>query len=927
MYQDNCGGAITVVKTGSPTGTNCAWTVTYTYSIKDKCGNEVTPKPTVTYSGGDLTAPTLIVAGSFPVGAIEINGCIGSAPVGPTTAAIAALYQDNCGGTITVVKSGTPTGTNCAWSVTYTYTITDACGNAVTPAPTVTYSGGDVSAPVISNVIPTQTLNTGAGVNCGVPMPNYTGLVVATDCGTFTLTQLAPNAPGTMVFGFNGFRDIVIEARDACNNVSTTTFRVLLKDLTPPTAICKPFTVVLNAAGNGSIVVANVNNGSFDNCTPTAQLVYSLSQTNFNCSNVGPNSVILSVTDLCGNVGTCTATVTVVDITPPVISCFGDTTISKNANCTYTLPDLTFRVNKTDACGILSVTQSIPVGTIFAASIISMPITLTVTDVNNNVSTCTFTITFVDVTPPVISGCPANITVFTGLGNTACSQTATWIPPTATDACIHLATQTQPITGNFAPGATFPVGVTTVTYTATDVAGNTSTCSFTVTVIDNTKPLIANCPANVSVNTGAGRTTCDQTATWIEPTATDNCPGTLVRTRSHAPGTVFPVGVTTVTYTFADAAGNVSLPCTFTVTVIDNTVPIITCPGNIVNPPINTAGCLATVVTANPTFSDNCAVTKLTWALTGATTGTSPTTGINFLGTRTFNFGVTTVTYTVTDASGNTATCSYTVTVIRPLTSAISGTSTVLQNNTGTSNILFTTSGGTAPYTIVYTAPAGGFPSAGTQTIITTSPGNSSTIGGNPNALVTTVPQSSAIAGVYTYTLVSVTDFYGCVVTPNTTATVTVVTTNYPAPDLTPSFSLGSPIVAPATTKFAFININNISPNVTTGAVYFEVYAPSNFNLIIGETTTSIGGTSVNNNDFDIVNYPGLGYSISSKPGVIVPAGTNLKIGYNVDAAGSNLNSGDMVVILANGTGGVVTVVGDNNSSNNKGSKKYTISN
>ena len=37
------------------------------------------------------------------------------------------------------------------------------------------------------------------------------------------------------------------------------------------------------------------------------------------------------------------------------------------------------------------------------------------------------------------------------------------------------------------------------------------------------------------------------------------------------------------------------------------------------------------------------------------------------------------------------------------------------------------------------------------------------------------------------------------------------------------------------------------------GAVYFEVYAPSNFNLIIGETTTSIGGTSVNNNDFDIV--------------------------------------------------------------------------
>ena len=932
LYADNCGGAITVVKTSSATGNNCAWSVTYTYSIKDKCGNEVLPRPTITYSGGDKTAPTLIIPGSFPVGAIEINGCIGSAPVGPTTNAIAALYQDNCGGTITVLKSGTPTGTNCTWSVTYTYTITDACNNAVTPSPTVTYSGGDVSAPVFTNIIPTQTINTGAGANCSGIMPDYTPLANVTDCGTFTLEQLAPNAPGTMVFGFNGSRNVVIKATDACGNISTTTFVVLLKDLTPPVALCKPYTVILNAAGNGSIVLANINNGSYDNCTPTSQLVFGISQTTFTCANVGTNSVILTVTDLCFNVSTCTALVTVIDNTAPVISCFGDTTINKDANCTYTMPDLTFRVNKADACGFNanSVTQSIPVGSIFGASVTSMPVTLTVTDKNGNSSTCTFTMNFVDVTPPVIAGCPTNITVNTGFGNALCSQTATWTPPTATDACI-ICCSTQPITGNYAPGATFPVGVTTVTYTATDVSGNTSTCSFTVTVIDNTKPLIANCPSNLTVNTGVGRTTCNQIATWIEPTATDNCTaaGSLIRTRSHVPGSVFPVGVTTVTYTFTDVAGNVSLPCIFTVTVIDNTVPIITCPGNIVNPPINTAGCLATVVTANPTFSDNCQVTKLTWAITGAgitPAATSPTTGINFLGTRTFNFGVTTVTYTATDASGNTATCSYTVSVTRPLSSVISGTSTVLQNNTGTSNILFTTKGGTAPYTIVYTAPAGGFPSAGTQTIITTGT-NSSTVGGDPNWLVTTVPQSSAIAGVYTYTLVSVTDFYGCVVTPNTTATVTVVTTNYPAPDLTPSFSLGSPIVPPTTTKFAFININNISPNVTTGAVYFEVYAPSNFNLTIGETTTLISGITVNNNDFDIVNYPGLGYAISSKPGVIVPAGTNLKIGYNVDAAGSNLNSGDMIVILANGTGGVVTVVGDNNSSNNKGSKKYTISN
>ena len=559
-----------------------------------------------------------------------------------------------------------------------------------------------------------------------------------------------------------------------------------------------------------------------------------------------------------------------------------------------------------------------------------MPITLTVTDVNGNSSTCMFTINFVDVTPPVISGCPSNITMFTGLGRTTCNQVATWIPPTATDACLHLATQTQPITGNFAPGATFPVGVTTVTYTATDLAGNTSTCSFTVTVVDNTAPVIAGCPANISVNTGAGRTTCDQTATWTEPTATDNCTAaaSLVTFRSHAPGSVFPVGVTNVKYAFRDAAGNTSDTCRFSVTVTDNTVPVfVSCPSNIVNPPINTAGCVASVVTPNPTFTDNCGVTKLTWALTGATTGVSPTTGINYVGTKVFNFGVTTVTYTATDAAGNTATCTYTVTVTRPLTASIAGTSTVLQNANTTSTIGFTSRFGTAPYTIVYTTTAGGFPSAGTHTIITTN-ANSSTIGGDNNWLLTTVPQSNATPGVYTYTLVSVTDFYGCVVTPNTTAVVTVINTDYPAPDLTPSIaSMGSLFVQPASSSLGYIDLYNVAPNPTTGAISLEVYNPANFNLVIGATTTGIGSNVVNNNDFNIVAYPGIGYLITSKPGVVINADAGLKIGFQLIATGNNQTKGKLGIVLVNKTGGIVTVVGDNNNSNNNGAETYSIIN
>ena len=64
------------------------------------------------------------------------------------------------------------------------------------------------------------------------------------------------------------------------------------------------------------------------------------------------------------------------------------------------------------------------------------------------------------------------------------------------------------------------MGTTVVTYTATDAAGNTSTCSFNVTVEDNTNPVIAGCPSNITVNANAS---CQATVNWTVPTVSDNC--------------------------------------------------------------------------------------------------------------------------------------------------------------------------------------------------------------------------------------------------------------------------------------------------------------------------------------------------------------------------------------------------------------------
>ena len=142
-------------------------------------------------------------------------------------------------------------------------------------------------------------------------------------------------------------------------------------------------------------------------------------------------------------------------------------------------------------------------------------------------------------------------------------------------------------------------------------------------------------------------------------------------------GSAFPVGVTTNTFRVTDIGGNTA-DCSFTVTVVDNQAPAVTCPVNR-TVPTDVGVCTATIATLNPTVSDNCAVTTVSWVMTGATTGASPLTGINYAGTQTFNLngqtgsGVTTITYTVKDAAGNTTTCSSTVTVTDAWIPVISG--------------------------------------------------------------------------------------------------------------------------------------------------------------------------------------------------------------------------------------------------------------
>jgi len=99
----------------------------------------------------------------------------------------------------------------------------------------------------------------------------------------------------------------------------------LFTDVTPPVAICKPVSITL-ANGSASITTTDINNGSTDECGP---VILSASKTSFNCSNIGTNTVTLTVTDATGNTATCSSTVTVIGAVP---SCSITAVPSSNIN-------------------------------------------------------------------------------------------------------------------------------------------------------------------------------------------------------------------------------------------------------------------------------------------------------------------------------------------------------------------------------------------------------------------------------------------------------------------------------------------------------------------------------------------------------------------------------------------------------------------
>ncbi|XP_077977666.1 hyalin-like [Glandiceps talaboti] len=422
---------------------------------------------------------------------------------------------------------------------------------------------------------------------------------------------------------------------DAVSNSAMCQFAVKITDLENPVFLnCSSNMTVNTSLSSGKTTVSWQPPVASDN---SGHVTLTASHQVGALFTIGLTTVTYTASDPAGNAVQCSFTITVKEFDPPIISgCPTDIKqatdpTSPTASVTWTEPSATDSQNPPVAMTTTHVS-----GSTFAIG--PTIVTYTFTDAVSNSAMCQFAVTITDEEKPIFLNCSSNMTVNTSLssGNT----TVSWQPPVASDNSGHVN-----LTASHQVGALFTIGLTTVTYTASDPAGNEVQCSFTITVKEFDPPIISGCPTDI--NQATDPTSPTATVTWTEPSATDSLNPPVAMTTTHVSGSTFAIGPTIVTYTFTDAVSN-SAMCQFAVTITDEEKPIfLNCSSNMtVNTSLSSGN--TTVSWQPPVASDNSGHVNLTAShQVGAL----------------FAIGLTTVTYTASDPAGNEVQCSFTITV------------------------------------------------------------------------------------------------------------------------------------------------------------------------------------------------------------------------------------------------------------------------
>ncbi|MFB3096694.1 MAG: HYR domain-containing protein [Nitrosopumilaceae archaeon] len=402
-------------------------------------------------------------------------------------------------------------------------------------------------------------------------------------------------------------------AADSAGNIATASQLVTVVDTTAP-SILVPEDIVFeatslndNIVSLGEPVTTDVQQVTIVNNAP---VVFPFGET----------VVIWAAFDPEGNDSYDTQTILVVDTTPPTFQVPEDIVVEATGleNNVVVLGD----AQAEDAIAVSSIVNDAPNSYPFGTTIV----TWTATDTNENKISATQTVSVIDTTPPQIIPPKDIVAEATNIE----SNYVELGQPTITD-IIGIKSVT-----NDAP-ASFPIGMTTITWSAVDTSGNTSTVTQIIIIGDTEKPSLSpplDIVAEAESSEGATVAIGEAVATdVIEVAAVEN----------NAPE-IFPIGETIVTWTAMDIHGNIS-EVTQSVTVVDTTAPSLVPPNDLLFEAVNATQ--NTVFIGEPTVEDFVGVSSVE--------NDAPDV---------FTVGETIVTWTATDAAGNSATSTQRINVV-----------------------------------------------------------------------------------------------------------------------------------------------------------------------------------------------------------------------------------------------------------------------
>ena len=559
-----------------------------TWRVQDASGNSATDTQTVSIV--DTTAPSIIIPDDIVIEATGLEDNLVS--LGNVTA-------DDVTGIFDVTNNSPhsfPFGTTIV-----TWMVTDNFGNSVTADQTVTVV--DTTPPQIR--APDDIL-----LEATDPLSNLVDLDLPWVHDIIAVESYDNDAPEAFPIGMTTVTWI---ASDTSGNTASASQIVTISDTTAP-IIEAPLDIIVEAT-NPTGMSISIGDATYSDSIG----VDSVTNNSPELFYLGNTTITWTATDNFGNSANSTQTITIIDTTAPTIIPPPDVVIEAQGTDSNVVEIGV--ADASDLVGVISIDNDAP-------SVFSLGdnlVTWTAADASGNFATATQKVSIIDSTPPTINA-PESVLVeatspfdnVVDLGN-----------GTASD-FIGIASIT-----NDAP-LVFPVGQTTVTWTATDYGGLSSTDTQLVTVVDTTAPTIS-IPSVITVEA----TSKDQNIVDFGGIYADDLVG-VASVTNDAPE-YFQFGLTTITWTVSDEAGNIATGLQ-QISVEDTTSPTIVSPDDVL---LEATGQATNVNLGQPQVSDLVSISTVT--------NDAP---------ESFSLGETILTWSVTDTSGNSANSTQTITII-----------------------------------------------------------------------------------------------------------------------------------------------------------------------------------------------------------------------------------------------------------------------